>query len=213
MEKSDDTIEELATKSSDDPGEAQQLFEVGTNEEESAEESNTENDSEVNASNSCEFCGQYANPKDPSTFSEVRTWVGGPKKDSAVLRVHTGRLAHRDCIELERRGIGANQQNLDELLDEAPQRADVPDDIFTDKSIEWRTGFRHGREGYPIDPPVGEQQLADYEDGYRAGVDSRPYELRGTGEADECPDCHATALTVTANSTCEHPWHLVTGPN
>lgn len=209
MEKSNDTIEELAAKSSDDPGEAQQLFEVGTDEEENLEASNSEDDSEVNTSNSCDFCGQYADPKDPSTFSEVRTWVGGSKKDSAVLRVYTGRSAHRDCIELERRGIGANQQNLDELLNETPQRADVPDDIFTDKSIEWRTGFRHGREGSAIDPPVGESQRADYEDGYHAGVDSSRYEFRGTGAPDECPECGATALTVTTDSTCGHPWHLM----
>lgn len=220
MEKSDDTIEELAAKSSDDPGEAQQLFEVGTNEEANLEESNPEDDSEVNASNSCEFCGQYANPKDPSTFSEVRTWVGGPKKDSAVLRVHTGRLAHRNCIELERRGIGANQQNLDELLDEAPQRADVPDDIFTDKPIEWRTGFRHGREGSPIDPPVGESQLADYEDGYRAGIDSRPFAWEVNAQPDRCPACDSPAPDLHPAmqhegevQPCKHPWHLMIGPS
>lgn len=57
-------------------------------------------------------CGRDINPHDISTWKEVTGFVGGPKKDSMVLRADTGRYACTPCIHKERAGQAPDQDSL-----------------------------------------------------------------------------------------------------
>lgn len=57
-------------------------------------------------------CGRDINPYDISTWKEVTGFVGGPKKDSMVLRSDTGRYACSPCIHREKAGQAPDQESL-----------------------------------------------------------------------------------------------------
>lgn len=65
-------------------------------------------------------CGNPLNPYDEGTWKEVRGFVGGPRKDSMVLREDTGAFAHNSCIEKARRGQVADQPDMFEQVMQAP---------------------------------------------------------------------------------------------
>ena len=65
----------------------------------------------------CAMCGIMLTSQDlddpDAIYREVSSWVTGPKLQSPVLRLRTGRIAHKTCIE--------------KLLDgEAPDQEPVP---------------------------------------------------------------------------------------
>lgn len=65
----------------------------------------------------CPFCTRTGpdTSGDPESFyTEVRSWVTGPKLQSPVLREKTGRVAHRECIENLVKGQAADQPTFDE---------------------------------------------------------------------------------------------------
>src|SRR3954469_3062673 len=53
----------------------------------------------------CSICLRRVSMDDPTTYLEVRAWVRGAKKDSAVLRQYTGLVACGDCIAKLRAGV------------------------------------------------------------------------------------------------------------
>ena len=57
-------------------------------------------------------CGRPLNPHDIGVWKEVTGFVGGPKKDSMVLRTDTGRYAHNACVEKAKAGAAADQQDM-----------------------------------------------------------------------------------------------------
>jgi hypothetical protein len=94
----------------------------------------------------CTYCGRGVNPDDESTFKEIRSWVYGVKKDSAVLRTYTGRQACSDCISNLRSGIAPDQPNLNALLDATPEKR-TTESIYTDRSPAYIAGFAAGIAG------------------------------------------------------------------
>jgi hypothetical protein len=94
----------------------------------------------------CTHCGRGINPDDESTFKEIRSWVYGAKKDSAVLRTYTGRQACSDCISNLRSGIAPDQPNLNALLDATPEER-TTESIYTDRSPAYIAGFAAGIAG------------------------------------------------------------------
>jgi len=76
----------------------------------------------------CKLCGKDINPHDISSWKEVTGFVGGPKKDSMVLRTDTGSYACTPCIEKAKQGQAPDQ---DSLFEPAPkvykQQVDLPD--------------------------------------------------------------------------------------
>jgi hypothetical protein len=91
---------------------------------------------------------------DPTTYLEVRAWVRGAKKDSAVLRQYTGRIACGDCIAKLRAGISPHAQDFEAALDAPAFPAPVNPNgaIFTDVSRDYRTGHDDGYAGRPFEP-------------------------------------------------------------
>ena len=220
-----DEFEELISQidQTEDPGGSSQLH-LFAQEEDDGEgkdvQAQTEQSTEEDGPSShCEFCGRYADRRDPSTYKQVVTWVGGTKSDSSVLRTYTGSIAHRECIDLVRSGVAPGQASLDDLVDAQPERADVPDDIFTDKPLAWRLGYRDGVKGVTPVYPVTDPELSQYRDGYAAGEDNRQEnEWQVDAQPDSCPRCGASnpnqpgEILVPGNenpSPCLHPWHLV----
>lgn len=60
----------------------------------------------------CAMCPNQLNADDPDVYEEVTSWVGGPKKDGAVLRQHTGNFAHGDCVRKKQEGQAPGQEPL-----------------------------------------------------------------------------------------------------
>jgi hypothetical protein len=60
----------------------------------------------------CLICKKPINPHDVSSWKEVTGFVGGPKKDSMVLRKDTGNFACTPCIHKERQGQAPDQDTL-----------------------------------------------------------------------------------------------------
>jgi hypothetical protein len=57
-------------------------------------------------------CGQPLNPHDSGVWKQVVGWVGGPRKDSMVLRSDTGKYAHGTCIDKARAGQSVDQPDI-----------------------------------------------------------------------------------------------------
>ena len=57
-------------------------------------------------------CGKPLNPHDVGIWKEVTGFVGGPGKDSMVLRRDTGRHAHPACIAKARAGQAVDQPDI-----------------------------------------------------------------------------------------------------
>ena len=60
----------------------------------------------------CKLCGKEVNPHDPETWKEITGFVGGPKKDSMVLRTDTGNFACSSCIHKAKLGQAPEQNSL-----------------------------------------------------------------------------------------------------
>lgn len=60
----------------------------------------------------CVICKKPINPHDISSWKEVTGFVGGPKKDSMVLRRDTGYHACTPCINKEKQGQAPDQVSL-----------------------------------------------------------------------------------------------------
>lgn len=125
-------------------------------------------DSTLSCAAVCHFCGKGVDPKSDTTYAEVRSWVSGPKKDSAVLRQYTGLYADGGCISLLRSGLHPLQKTLEETVGQKPVSELVVTPLVTDRSDQWNEGFSDGFDGkgFRID---GE----DYVDGYEAGKEQR----------------------------------------
>jgi len=60
----------------------------------------------------CKLCGKDLNPHDIGTWKEVTGFVGGPKKDSMVLRTDTGKFACTPCVHKAKQGQAPDQDSL-----------------------------------------------------------------------------------------------------
>lgn len=71
----------------------------------------------------CAFCPHSVDTDDPDNYVEVSSWVNGPKLDGPKLRIQTGRVAHKDCVD---RAV-AGQAPADEQPDlfESPPKITV----------------------------------------------------------------------------------------
>jgi hypothetical protein len=67
----------------------------------------------------CKLCGTDINPHDVSSWKEVTGFVGGPKKDSMVLRRDTGAYVCTPCIHKAKDGQAPDQESLFEPIPEA----------------------------------------------------------------------------------------------
>jgi hypothetical protein len=137
----------------------------------------------------CSFCGTKVDPKDKSTYAEIRSYVHGEKKDSAVLRNYTGRYAHEACVNNLKSGIAPDQPNLNSAMDssiEQPEDQDLP----TDQSESYIKGYKDGFEDtYNNDPALSGNQRIDpeeYETGYIAGETARNSRLSIIPTEDQC---------------------------
>lgn len=70
----------------------------------------------------CCLCLRDINPHDLSSWKEVTGFVGGPKKDSMVLRTDTGRYACTPCIHKAKEGQAPDQPSLLDEPIELPSR-------------------------------------------------------------------------------------------
>ena len=71
----------------------------------------------------CKLCGKDINPHDAASWKEVTGFVGGPKKDSMVLRTDTGKFACTPCIHKAKVGQAPEQTSL-----------------FDPYTVEWKGG-------------------------------------------------------------------------
>lgn len=145
--------------------------------DEATRETNLENEdgSDDPTGNHCTYCGRRVNRDDPATHEEITAWVHGAKKDSAVLRTRTGRVACGDCINKIRSGISPEHKDFETLLDEPAVTAYVGD-ILTDRHPDYYLGYGVGRSG---STPIADFQLAlldepdEYTEGYSDGKAKR----------------------------------------
>jgi hypothetical protein len=116
----------------------------------------------------CSICFRRVSMDDPTTYLEVRAWVRGAKKDSAVLRQYTGLVACGDCIAKLRAGVSPHAQDFEAALDAPafPALVDPNAAIFTDVSPDYRTGHDDGYAGRPSEPG---KYILDSMDEYRNG--------------------------------------------
>lgn len=135
----------------------------------------------------CTFCGRRVSLDDPTTYSQITSWVRGPKKDSPVLREYTGLLSCGDCIAKLRAGVSPTSSDFEEALDAPSEPADVPDTIFTDQSYQYRKGFSDGYTNLAPDSSGLASKIDDYQDGWSAGQSQRELNIfrRELGESDE----------------------------
>lgn len=66
--------------------------------------------------NVCAFCFEQLSAQeidDPeAVYRQVTSWVHGPKLQGPVLRMQTGKLAHKPCIEKLINGQAPDQQSI-----------------------------------------------------------------------------------------------------
>lgn len=122
-------------------------------------------DSTPSDSTVCHFCRRPVDPKSASTYAEVRSWISGPKKDSAVLRQYTGLYADSECISLLRSGLHPLQKTLEETAQQKPVSELVIAPLATDRSEQWNKGFADGFAG-----KSAAMNDEEYEEGYFAGI-------------------------------------------
>jgi hypothetical protein len=72
-----------------------------------------ENSSET--TDSCGLCGDPVDKNDPTTWKQVKGWVGGPRKDSMRLREDTGHYAHDKCVAKVQAGQTIDQPSMFEI--------------------------------------------------------------------------------------------------
>jgi hypothetical protein len=76
----------------------------------------------------CDFCDQPVDTDDTDNYVQVTSWVSGPKLDGPKLRLQTGRVAHKDCVDrvVAGQAPGDEQPDLFEPVEQeksAPQRS------------------------------------------------------------------------------------------
>lgn len=128
------------------------------------------------SSNHCSFCGRRVSLDDPTTHSEVISWIRGPRKDSSVLRKYTGSHACGDCISRIRSGLSPKEVDFETALAserEVPHPSD--ESIFTDRSYDWSQGYRFARAGNPTSPVLEEN--AEFMEGFQSGSADRELEI------------------------------------
>jgi hypothetical protein len=76
----------------------------------------------------CGLCGNPVDKNDPTTWKQVKGWVGGPRKDSMRLREDTGYYAHNDCVAKLQAGQAIDQESMFEEVQDAGQPHIVTDD-------------------------------------------------------------------------------------
>ena len=97
----------------------------------------------------CCKCGKPINPHDLSSWKEVTGFVGGPKKDSMVLRTDTGRYACTPCVHKEKTGQAPDQNSL---FDPPEEVAETPSEKYAREVEESNAGFDLG---WPVEEGIG----------------------------------------------------------
>lgn len=77
----------------------------------------------------CKLCGKDINPHDSSSWKEITGFVGGPKKDSMVLRTDTGNFACAPCIHKAKVGQAPEQDSLFEPAPKVYKQQIDPSDL------------------------------------------------------------------------------------
>lgn len=119
------------------------------------------------SNSSCFFCHKRLDPGAESTCLEIRSWVRGPKKDSAVLRTYTGKGAHDTCVNKLRAGIDPNHRELLESVDDPDSSEESAETIPTDRSDGYRAGHAAASSGGLAKLPP--DASADFAEGFRDG--------------------------------------------
>lgn len=127
--------------------------------------SSPRSDNPVLPASTCTFCGRTVDPKSDTTYAEVRSWVSGPKKDSAVLRDYTGLYADGDCISLLRSGLHPTQKTLEETANAAPVSETAEYTLVPERSENWHRGYLDGLH----DNNLGLSEDEDYNQGFLEG--------------------------------------------
>jgi len=152
------------------------LFDPPSGDEAHEENAVTQEEPDLTTRHQCCFCQRRVDPSDPDTHEEITSWVHGKKKDSAVLRSRSGRLACRDCISKMRAGLAIDQPDYETLLAEDPKTAYV-DGIFSDRHVSYDLGYRQGLDGESTLSPVEleklEANLDEYYEGHSDGEEAR----------------------------------------
>jgi hypothetical protein len=76
----------------------------------------------------CKLCGKDINPHDTASWKEVTGFVGGPKKDSMVLRTDTGQFACTPCIHKAREGQAPDQPSIFDEVEQSEAAVSKQDD-------------------------------------------------------------------------------------
>lgn len=124
----------------------------------------------------CSFCSGRISVDDPTTYSQITSWVRGPKKDSPVLREYTGLVACGNCIAKLRAGVSPTSSDFEEALDAPaePVHADYDGSIFTDQSEFYLRGHSVGYSGMDLDPEcytgLTYGQMDEYRNGWLDGA-------------------------------------------
>jgi hypothetical protein len=81
----------------------------------------------------CKLCGKDINPHDIASWKEVTGFVGGPKKDSMVLRADTGSYACTPCIKKAKEGQAPDQASIFDTPEPTAEvrRSEEDDEWFT----------------------------------------------------------------------------------
>lgn len=141
----------------------------------------------------CSFCSRRVSVDDPTAYSQITSWVRGPKKDSPVLREYTGLVACGNCIAKLRAGVSPTSPDFEEALDAPaePVRADYDGSIFTDQSESYLNGHSIGYSGMDLDPSyydgLTHQEMQEFRDGWLDGVAKAELDKirRDLGESNE----------------------------
>lgn len=162
-------MDEYIGPTNSDKTEAVPLFESPTNEATNEKDVSSEDPGDATESpNHCSFCGRRVSLDDPTTYSEVLSWIRGPRKDSSVLRKYTGSHACGDCIAKLRSGLSPKEVDFETALD-APAESAPAGDIFTDRSASYATGYADGYAGQDAEPMKYEVDAKEYRDGWYDG--------------------------------------------
>jgi hypothetical protein len=159
---------EKASRDSDQNQNQTELFNV-----EPLAEVPNEKEEEVPVGASCEFCKTRLDLSDEKTHHEVISWVYGKKRDSAVLRQYTGKVACEPCIRVLKTGVDPRERTALELVDDASVSMTIGDNtLFTDRSPVYAHGFTAGLAGNPdgLDP---EMMDPNWKEGFVAGQEQR----------------------------------------
>lgn len=95
----------------------------------------------------CLICKKPISPHDIATWKEVTGFVGGPKKDSMVLRKDTGYFACTPCIHKAKDGQAPDQNSLFD-----PPAEETASQKYAREVEETNAGFDMG---WPVEEGIG----------------------------------------------------------